>query len=90
MDKKKALVFSAIIALALAPVLFTDSFADSPIRYRDYSIQKINDNTYSQTVGLDPYVWNGSQFVDRIIQNNGTHFNVYSEYGSINDIPSTA
>lgn len=31
---------------------------------------------------MPEYVWNGSQFVDRIIQNNSTHFNVYSEMGS--------
>lgn len=61
----------------------SDSFAE-PItkRYRDYSVTDYQNNTYSQTLGLPEYVWNGTNFVDRIIQNNGTHINVYSEQGS--------
>lgn len=70
-------------------ILFVTGFVSIPVhaddtttRYRDYSITDHGDGTKTNTFGLPEYVWNGNQFVDRIIGNNGTHFNVYSEMGS--------
>lgn len=66
------------------PILLDESYAEPSTikRYRDYQIEDFKNGTFKQTLGMPEYVWNGSQFVDRIIQNNSTHFNVYSEMGS--------
>jgi len=81
-NMQKHFFFAITILFALGCV--STAYADESFikRYRDYSIEDHGDGTKTNTFGLVEYVWNGSEFVDRIIGNNGTHFNVYSEMGS--------
>lgn len=82
---QKTFFFAAIAILAVTPILTQPIFADQLIkttRFRDYQVEEFSEGTTRQTFGMPEYVWNGSHFVDRIIQGNATHFNVYSEMGS--------
>ncbi len=63
------------------PAAFADELTKTT-RFRDYQVEEFSEGTVRQTIGMVPYVWNGNNFVDRVIQNNVTHFNVYSEMGS--------
>lgn len=72
-----------IIAILLTPsVAFGEQGPPQITRYKDYQVIKNADGSGSNTYGLPEYVYDGANWVDRIIQNNGTHFNVYSAQGS--------
>lgn len=85
--------FFALIAISVFSIL-PSVFADvqgPPItqRFKDYQIVSYPNGTHVQTIGMAENVFDGYNWVDRIIRNNGTHYNVYSEMGSFSFNKST-
>lgn len=74
------LIFAVVVLSMTAQTAHADPVQE--IRTKS-ELRQIHDNgLVVHTFGMPEYVYDGTKWVDRVINNNGTHFNVYSEMGS--------